>query len=117
MVISPVPVNIRPPFQFSYSGNNGWSAPALQLTALHQFFSTTAVPLAASNTSTSVSTSLPDPRWFVAGFSCLDTTAGASGNAVGTLATSNTTSITLPAAVVLPNANLLCSMLMGRLTP
>lgn len=117
MVVSPMPPNINPPFTFSYTGNNESSAPALQITALSQYFSTAAIPLAATNTATTVFTSLPDARWFVASFNCLDTTAATSGNQAGNLATSRTTSVTIPAGSVLPGANLRCTMVMGHVTP
>ena len=117
MVLPPVPVNLKPPFTFSYTGTNGWTAPALTVAALNQYFSTAAVTLASANTATTLSTSLPEPRWQVVGFTCADTSAGASGNPVGTLVSSSSTSVTIPAAYVVPGATLRCSMLMGHLTP
>ena len=117
MVLSPVPVNLKPPFTFSYTGNNGWSAAPLTNTSLNTVVSSAAVQLTATNTSTTVSTTLPEPRWFVSSFNCTDTNAAITGNPTGNLATSLSTSVTVPAANVRSGAALRCTLLMGHYTP
>jgi hypothetical protein len=116
-VLSPVPPNLLPPYTFQYTGNNGWSAPAITNTALNQAQSSAAVRLAATNVATTVSTTLPDNRWFVAAFSCSDLSAPGSGNPTGTLVKSTTPSVTIPASFVRPSATLRCAMALGHATP
>jgi hypothetical protein len=116
-VVSPVPVNLLPPYTFSYTGGNGWSSPPLTNTAQNTFAISNPVKLSATNTATTVSVTLPEPRYFVAGFSCADTSAPGSGNQTGNLVSVKTTSVTIPAANVRPNATLLCTLLLGHFTP
>jgi hypothetical protein len=117
VVLSPVPVNLKPPFTFGYTGNNGWGTPSITNTALNVINSTTARPLAATNTATTVSTTLPGPRWFVSTFACTDTNAAATGNPTGTLVSPVATSVTVPAANVRAGAALRCTLVLGHQTP
>ena len=66
-IITPFPVNLMPPFTFNYSINNGWplQPQPLTTTAFNVPVSTAQRNLAASNTNTTLSTSLPDARWTV----------------------------------------------------
>jgi hypothetical protein len=117
LVQSPVPVNLSPPFTFSYTGTNGWSSPPLTNTSMNTFVSSAVVPLTAINTATTVSTALPETRWFVSNFSCVDTNAAITGNPTGNLVSVRTTSITLPASAVRAGAALRCTLLAGHFTP
>ncbi len=117
MVLSPVPPNLAPPFTFSYTGNNGWSAPAISNQALNLPISSNAIALTATNTNTTVFTSLPDARWFTNSFSCTDLNAPGSGNPTGVLAQATTPSVTVPAIYVRAGAALRCSLVLGHLTP
>jgi hypothetical protein len=116
-VLSPVPPNLLPPYTFQYTGNNGWSAPAITNTALNQAQSSAPIALNATGVATTVSTKLPDNRWFVAAFSCSDLSAPASGNPTGTLVKSTTPTVTIPASFVRPGATLRCAMALGHATP
>ncbi len=117
MVLGPVPVNLLPPYRFDYTGTNGWAARPLTDTALNVLVTSSTDPLTAFNTATTVSTKLPEPRWFVSVFSCNDTNAAISGNPTGVLVTAKATSITIPATYVRPGAALRCTMALGHLTP
>jgi hypothetical protein len=116
-VLSPVPPNLLPPYIFQYTGNNGWSAPAITNTALNQAQSSAPIALTATGVATTVSTKLPDSRWFVAAFTCSDLSAPGSGNPTGTLVKSTTPSVTIPASFVRPGATLRCAMALGHATP
>lgn len=118
IVLSPVPVNLRPPYTFSYTGNNGWSAPAISNTALNIASSSNPIALTATNTDTTVFTTLPDARWLVSSFTCVDMNAAISGNPSGNLAmASSRPTVTVPAAYVRAAAALRCTLVMGHLTP
>jgi hypothetical protein len=116
-VLSPVPPNLLPPFTFQYTGNNGWSAPAISNTALNQAQTSAPIALTATGVATTVSTQLPNSRWFVAAFTCSDLSAPSSGNPTGTLVKSTTPSVTIPAAFVRPGATLRCALALGHATP
>lgn len=116
-VREPLPVNLVGPFVFDYSGDNGWGTATLRNPASETTVSTTAVNLATTNTATTVSTTLPTTRWQVIGFSCVDGNAANSGNPNTVLARSSTTSITVPAAYVVPGAALRCTLALGHTTP
>jgi hypothetical protein len=119
LIISPFPVNMLPPYTFSYSINNGWPVQPQQLTTstYNVPVSTPARTLAASNTSTTLSTSLPDARWFVSSFVCSDANAAITGNPTGTLVRVVGTSITIPAANVRAGSALKCTLTMGHKVP
>jgi hypothetical protein len=117
LVQSPVPINLRPPYTFSYLGNNGWSIPPLKNTALNVFNSSDAIVLATNNTDTTVSIRLPEPRYFISSFSCVDTNAAQTHNPTGNLVSGRTTSVTIPAANVRAGSALRCTVLLGHFTP
>jgi hypothetical protein len=118
LVRSPVPVNIVPPFSYTYpASNNGWTQQKLTNTALNAFTSSPVVNLTATNTDTTVYTTLPDDRWYVSSFNCIDTNAATTGNPPGFLVSVKATSVTIPAAKVLAGAALRCTILLGHYTP
>ena len=119
LIISPFPVNLLPPFTFDYSINNGWPAQPQRLTtsAFNVPVSTAATKLAATNVATTLSTSLPDARWFVSSFACADTKAAVTGNPVGNFLRVVGTSITIPAGNVRPGSALRCTLTMGHKVP
>ena len=119
LIISPFPVNLLPPFRFNYSINNGWPVQpqALTTTTLNVPVSTAQQTLAARNVDTTLSTSLPDARWFVSSFACTDSNAASSGNATGNLVRVVASSVTIPAAKVRAGAALKCTLTMGHKVP
>lgn len=117
IVLSPVPVNLLPPFSQQYTGNNGWTQQTITNTALNTFNSGATVTLATNNVDTTIATTLPDARWFVTRFSCTDSNAAISGNSPGLLVSTTQPAVTLAAANVLPGANLVCTLYLGHLTP
>ena len=119
LIISPFPVNLLPPFRFNYSINNGWPVQpqALTTTTLNVPVSTAQQTLAARNAATTLSTSLPDARWFVSSFACTDSNAPGSGNATGNLVRVVASSVTIPAAKVRAGAALKCTLTMGHKVP
>ena len=66
---------------------------------------------------TSISTSLPDTRWFVSSFACQDTNAANNGNPTGNLARVLAASVSVPGAYVKPGAVLQCILTMGHTVP
>ncbi len=118
IVLSPVPVNLLPPSTFSYTGNNGWSAPAISNAALNIASSSNPIALTAHTTDTTVFTTLPDARWFVSSFARTGLNAAVSGNPSGNLALPPSRStVTVPATYVRAGATLRCTLAMGHLTP
>jgi hypothetical protein len=119
LVISPFPVNLLPPFTFNYSINNGWpvNPQALTTATLNVPVSSAQQTLAARNVDTTLSTSLPDTRWFVSSFACTDGNAPGSGNATGNLVRVVASSVTIPAANVRAGAALKCTLIMGHKVP
>ncbi len=117
MVLGPVPVNLLLPYRFDYTGTNGWTSQALINNALNALAAGSTDTLTTVNTATTVSTKLPEPRWFVSVFSCTDTNATISGNPTGVLVTAKTANITIPATYVRPGAALRCTMALGHMTP
>ncbi len=119
MAISPFPVNLQPPFTFNYTINNGWPVLPQPLTStrFNVPASTVARTLSASNTDTTLSTSLPDARWFASSFACSDTNAASTGNPPGNLVRVTGTSITIPASNVRPGSALKCLLILGHKIP
>ena len=119
LVISPFPVNLAPPFTFNYSINNGWPVQPQPLTTtkFNVPVSTVARTLAASNTATTLSTSLPDTRWFVSSFACTDSNAAITGNPTGNLVRVLNPSVTIPAGNVRAGSALKCTLIVGHYTP
>jgi hypothetical protein len=119
LIISPFPVNLLPPFTFNYTINNGWPVQSQPLTTntLNVPVSTPARMLSASNVDTTLSTNLPDARWFVSSFACVDTNAAISGNRSGNLVRVVGTNITIPAGNVRPGSTLKCTLTMGHKVP
>jgi hypothetical protein len=119
LIISPFPVNLLAPFKFNYSINNGWpvSPQALTTTTLNVPVSTAQQTLAARNVDTTLSTSLPDARWFVSSFACTDGNAASTGNATGNLVRVVASNVTIPAANVRAGAALRCTLTMGHKVP
>jgi hypothetical protein len=116
-VISPVPPNLLPPFSQQYTSTNGWGPQNITNTRLNAPVSTATLPLAANTTQTTLSTTLPDTRWFVSRFSCSDAAASVSGNPGGVLVSVSSPSVTIPAVFLLPGADLRCSIFLGHVTP
>ena len=116
-VLSPVPANLKPPYNFNYTGSNGWTSQPISNPALSRPVASSTDTLTSNNIETTVFTKLSDQRWHVVAFSCKDTAAAASGNPSGILASSTNTSITVPAANVRSGAVLLCSLVLGHDTP
>jgi hypothetical protein len=108
-----VPAVFNPPARFGYAASNGWVTQPLESTALFPAKLIGArQPLAAINTATAVTITLPtESGWAVVSVSCSDTTAAASGNSPGTLFSTTSRSFTLPAALIKPNATLLCDVI------
>lgn len=119
LVISPFPINMMPPYTFNYRINNGWPVQPQPLTTTVYNVPVSTAPraLAASNTDTSISTNLPDTRWFVSSFACQDTNAANNGNPTGNLARMLATSVSVPGAYVKPGAVLQCTLTMGHTVP
>ena len=118
LVISPFPVNLLPPFTFNYSINNGWPQPqALTTTTFNVPVSTPQRNLAAGNVDTTLSTNLPDARWFVSSFACADSGAPGNGNPTGNLLRVVGTSVTIRATHVRAGAVLMCKLTMGHKVP
>ena len=119
MIISPFPVNLVPPYTFNYTINNGWPVrpQPLTTTIYNVPVPTPARNLAASNVDTTLSTSLPDSRWFVSSFACTDTKAAATGNPTGNLVRVVATNVTIPAANVRAGSALKCTLTMGHKVP
>jgi hypothetical protein len=119
LIISPFPVNLLPPFTFSYSINNGWPVQPQMLTTtrFNVPVSTPSTRLASSNVATTLSTNLPDARWFVSSFACADTSAAITGNPTGNLVRLVGTSISIPAGNVRPGSALKCTLIMGHKVP
>jgi hypothetical protein len=119
LIIAPFPINLPPPFTFNYTINNGWPVVPQPLTTskFNVPVSTATTPLTASNVDTTMSTVLPDARWFVSSFVCVDTNAAITNNPTGTLVRVVGTSITIPAANVRPGSALKCTLTMGHKVP
>jgi hypothetical protein len=119
LIISPFPINLLPPFTFNYAINNGWpiQPQSLTTTTFNVPVLTATRPLAASNVDTTLSTNLPDARWFVSSFACSDANTAVSGNQPGNLVRVVGTSITIPAANVRPDAVLKCILTIGHKVP
>jgi hypothetical protein len=119
LIISPFPINLLPPFTFNYVINNGWPVQPqpLTTTTFNVPVLTATRPLAASNVDTTLSTNLPDARWFVSSFACSDANTAVSGNQPGNLVRVVGTSITIPAANVRPDAVLKCILTIGHKVP
>ncbi len=117
LVLSPVPVNLKSPYTFNYQGTNGWTTQPLTNNGLNTLVASSVVLLTAKNTATTVSTSLPESRWFVSSFNCTDTNAAVTGNPAGNLVSVKSTSVTVPAANVRLGSALRCTLVLGHLTP
>ena len=117
IVLSPLPPNLVPPFSFTFSGTNGWTSLALKSTALNAPFVSSSQTLNAPNTATALTVTLPEPRWFLGAFSCLDTNAASMGNPTGNLVSVTSTSVTIPAANVRPGSALQCTAVLRHPVP
>ena len=117
IVLSPIPVNLVPPFTFNYAGDNGWGSQKLTTTSMNTPLAGTSQPLTTLNTATTLSVTYPEARWSVFSFSCVDTNAPASGNPTGTLVSATASSVTVPAANVRPGAALRCTALLRHSVP
>lgn len=116
-VNGPLPVSAIAPFIFDYSGTNGWVTQQITSLAADTLVSGVAQTLSSFNTATPLSTTLPDARWSVASFNCMDLNAAVSGNPTGSLASTATPSVTIPASHVRAGAALRCTATMARSTP
>jgi hypothetical protein len=116
-VLSPLPVNLKPPFSQTYTGDNGWTIQTVTNNDPDVANLSPTETLAANNTATTLSTRLPDARWFVNRFSCMDTSAATSGNPRGTLVSTTLSDITIPADKVLAGATLVCTLLLAHVVP
>lgn len=109
MVQSTLALTAPPPYSFNYSVNNGWGSQVLSNTSVNTFTTSPTRALSAADSATTVSVDLPSINWAVTSLSCIDSNAAVSGNPTGTLVSTLSSSVTVPAQYVRPGANLQCT--------
>jgi putative flippase GtrA len=114
IVISPATFN--PPETFGYAGNNGWTFQQNSSTALNTVTKGVTQTLSAVNVATTLMLVVPtlETGWRIASIKCTDTKSAASGNPATTLASSTTSTVTIPANYVVANAAIQCAVIATR---
>jgi hypothetical protein len=113
------PATFNPSVTFRYTGNNGWTPQQISNTVVNVVTKGVTQNLTALKVPTTLTVALPaaEAGWSIASIRCTDTNAAVSGNPLPptVLASSTTTSVTIPANYVVAKAALQCAVIGSRL--